>query len=33
LTDSVSTRSFMQEQWRSVAENMRESGLVVNGYY
>ncbi|MDR1856775.1 MAG: hypothetical protein LBR22_06395 [Desulfovibrio sp.] len=33
LTDSASTRSFMQDQWRSVSANMAGVGAVVNGIY
>ncbi|MDR3362866.1 MAG: hypothetical protein LBO64_08525 [Desulfovibrio sp.] len=32
LTDSASTRSFMQDRWRSVAENMLGMGFFVSGY-
>jgi hypothetical protein len=33
LTDSASTRSFMQDQWRAVAGNMLGLGALVNGYW
>ncbi|MDR1777532.1 MAG: hypothetical protein LBR31_06865 [Desulfovibrio sp.] len=33
LTDSASTRSFMQNQWRTVADNMHGLGSIVNGYW
>lgn len=32
LTDSASTRSFMQSQWRAVAENMLGMGAIINSY-
>lgn len=32
LTDSASTRSFMQNQWRAVAENMQGMGTIISGY-
>lgn len=33
LTDSASTRSFMQNQWRAVAENMQGMGAIISGYF
>lgn len=32
LTDAASAASFMQNQWRAVAENMRDMGNVVSAY-
>ena len=32
LTDAASAVSFMQNQWRAVAENMRDMGNVVSAY-
>lgn len=32
LTDSASTRSFMQNQWRAVAENMQGMGTIISAY-
>lgn len=32
LTDSADTRSFMQNEWRAVAENMQGMGTIISAY-
>lgn len=32
LTDSAGTRSFMQNEWRAVAENMQGMGTILSAY-